>query len=107
MFEETGCDAVAIARGALGNPWLFQDSEDFLRSGKIRKRPDRNTVIKVMLEHLCACVNAHGERIGVIAFRKFFSWYTRGFSGIRQLREKSSRAKTHKEMIAVIKECGG
>jgi nifR3 family TIM-barrel protein len=105
MFDDTGCDAVAVARGALGNPWIFKESQCFLESGKILKRPSESAIIKVILKHLGACVDIHGERIGVVIFRKFFSWYTRGFSGIRQLRERSSRLKTHREMIAVIKAC--
>jgi tRNA-dihydrouridine synthase len=55
-----------------------------------------------MHEHLKGCIDFYGERIGVIKFRKFFSWYTKGFRKIRPLREKSSRAKTGQEMTEII-----
>jgi tRNA-dihydrouridine synthase B len=87
MFERTGCDGVAVARGALGNPWIFTP-----------EAPDEKEIAKVMGEHLDSCVAFYGERVGVIKFRKFFSWYTKGFRGIRPLREKSSRVKTRRQM---------
>lgn len=96
MTDETGCDAVAVARGALGNPWIFQQSPD---------RPPIDEITSVMVEHLNSCVDFYGERIGVVIFRKFFGWYTKGFRLIRPLREKSSRAKTIDEMLLLIRSC--
>jgi len=92
MFNETGCDAVAVARGALGNPWIFQEA-------KVIKKEE---VLKVMREHLQACVDFYQEKNGVIIFRKFFIWYTKGFRNIRPLRERSSRVKTQGEMLGLI-----
>jgi len=105
MFDETGCDAVAIARGALGNPWIFQQAREFIKTGKIINVPEVKEITKVMLEHLDSCVDFYGERNGVVIFRKFFTWYTKGFRKIRHLREKSSRVKTRKDMVAIIEGC--
>jgi tRNA-dihydrouridine synthase B len=91
MFAETGADAVAIARGALGNPWIFKGVT-----------PERAELIRVMREHLQANIDFYGERVGVMKFRKFFQWYTKGLRHIRPLREKSSRAKAREEMLALI-----
>jgi len=93
MFDETGADAVAVARGALGNPWIFED-----------RKPDAKEVVQVMVEHLNSCVDFYGEKRGVIIWRKFFGWYTKGFRKVRPLREKSSRAKTRDEMLGIIRE---
>lgn len=105
MLDETGCDGVNVARGALGNPWIFKEIFAFLKNGKIIAKPSIDEIIKTMLEHLDLCLDFYGERIGVMIFRKFFSWYTRGFRKIRPLREKCSRAKTRQEMIDIIEEC--
>jgi len=105
MFDETGCDAVIFARGALGNPWIFKESQELLKNGKLHKKPDRDTIVRVMLEHLNACVDFYGQRIGVVIFRKFFSWYTKGLPHIRALREKSSRVKTLAGMAEIIEGC--
>jgi len=104
MLEETGCDTVAVARGALGNPWIFKEIKEYLKNGEVIKRPSTKQIIKVMLEHLDALVALHGERIGVVIFRMFFAWYTKGFHNVRPLREKACRVKNKEEMGAVIKE---
>ena len=107
MFDETGCDGIVIARGALGNPWIFKEISEFLKSGKILERPAHEQVAKVMLEHLDGCIDFHGEKNGVIIFRKFFSWYTRGFRKARPLRELSSRLKTRAGIVEIIQKCAG
>lgn len=107
MFDETGCDGINIARGALGNPWIFKEITEFLKSGIIIERPTPQEVVKVMLEHLDMCIDFHGERNGVVIFRKFFSWYTRGFRKARPLRELSSRVKTKFGMQEIIRKCAG
>jgi tRNA-dihydrouridine synthase B len=91
MFTETNCDGVAIARGALGNPWIFNG-----------QKPEKDEIIKVMLTHLAAYIDFYGERIGVVKFRKFFSWYTKGFRKIRLLRDKVSQVKTKEDMSRII-----
>ncbi|MDD4899623.1 MAG: tRNA dihydrouridine synthase DusB [Candidatus Omnitrophica bacterium] len=94
MLSETHCDAVAVARGSLGNPWIFNAGA-----------PIPAEVIKVMAEHLNANVQFYGERVGVMKFRKFVAWYTKGWRKVRQLREKSSRVKKKEEMLALIENC--
>lgn len=105
MFDETGCDAVIIARGALGNPWIFREITEFIKSGKIMGRPAPHEVARVMIEHLGACVDFYGGRNGVVIFRKFFSRYTRGFRKVRRAREESSRVKTVSGMNEIIQRC--
>lgn len=102
MFDETGCDGVNIARGALGNPWIFKSVTEFLKNGEIIKGPTPHDVVKVMLEHLDMCIDFHGERNGVVIFRKFFAWYTKGFRKVRSLRELSNRVKRRLDMIEII-----
>ena len=99
MFAETGCDGLAVARGSLGNPWIFKEIPAFIKDGKTLLRPDPQEVIRIMLEHLDMCADFYGEKIGVVIFRKFIAWYTRGFRKIRPLREKASRVKTKSEIL--------
>lgn len=104
MFHETGCDGLAVARGSLGNPWIFNEIREFLRSGKILPKPRIRLIVKIMTEHLDASINFYGERNGVILFRKFFGWYTKGMRKIRPLREVSSRAKTKQDLIKIFEK---
>ncbi len=103
MFDETNCDGLVIARGSLGNPWIFKEIKEYLKTGKILPKPSEAKVVKIMLEHLNASIDFYGERNGVIIFRKFFGWYTKGFRRVRPLREKSSRASTKAEIEEIIK----
>jgi len=102
MLDETGCDGLAIARGALGNPWIFKEIKEYLESDRIIIRPRQEEVANVMLKHLDSCIDFYGERNGVIIFRKFYSWYTKGLRNSRRLREKSSRVKTRQEIRDIV-----
>jgi len=102
MFDETGCDAVAVARGALGNPWIFKEIKEYLKHGKIIPRPSLDEVGTIMKQHFAASVQFFGERIGVIDFRKFYIWYTHNFPQVRSLRSTLSKIKTQEEMLHLI-----
>ncbi|MFH1281992.1 MAG: tRNA-dihydrouridine synthase, partial [Candidatus Omnitrophota bacterium] len=104
MLDETGCDGLAIARGSLGNPWIFREIKEYLENGKIVNRPKEEEITKVMIEHLDSCVDFYGERNGVVIFRKFYSWYTKGLRKVRRLRERSSRVKSREEVVKIIEE---
>ena len=104
MFDETGCDGIAVARGALGNPWIFKEIDEFLKDGKIAARPDLKEIAHTMLEHLDLCIDFYGEKFGVMIFRKFIGWYTKSLRKVRPLREKASRAKTKEEIITLTQE---
>ena len=104
MFDETGCDGILLARGALGNPWLFKETESFLKDGTVIERPSKETVVKTIAYHLNSSVKCFGAKRAVPAFRKFFCWYTKGLDNVRPLRVKACAAATKKEMSDVIKE---
>lgn len=105
MFDETGCDAILIARGALGNPWIFKEISEFLKNGKIIKRPNIEKIVDTMAKHFNMCVDFYGEKNGVKIFRKHLIWYTKGMYNIRPLREKISRIKTKNGMLDIIHAC--
>jgi tRNA-dihydrouridine synthase B len=98
MFDETGCDGLLVARGALGNPWFFRQTV---------KLPQAHEIADTMSEHLDSCIDFYGLRNGVTIFHKFFGWYTRGFRKIRRLREKAYRAKTKMKISALIEDFRG
>jgi len=104
MFKETGCDGILIARGALGNPWIFAQIRHYLAHHEEMALPAMDEIIETMKRHLGLCTDFFGEKYGVIIFRKFFGWYTKGFRKIRPLREKATSAKTRAAVEAVIDE---
>lgn len=107
MFNETGCDGVAIARGALGNPWIFRETTEFLKTDKLPQRPDIDEVSDIMTVHLRSIVKYYNPVMAPVVFRKFFAWYTKGFNGVKPLKERAFKAKTEDEMLALIAEFNG
>ena len=107
MLDETGCDGLAVARGALGNPWIFKEIKGYLKNKKAIARPKITELAKVMQEHFKSCVDFYGERNGVVIFRKFYIWYTKGLCKVRHLRELASRARAALDVEKIIQEVRG
>jgi tRNA-dihydrouridine synthase B len=103
MFDETGCDGVSVARGALGNPWIFRETAEYLNNGSVPDRPDVCEMALTMKEHLNLLVAFRGEETGVMLFRKFFAWYLKG-RAVKELKVKAFHAGTRDEMLRLIDE---
>jgi tRNA-dihydrouridine synthase B len=104
MFEETACDGVAIARGALGKPWLFTEMIRYFQGGDGSKETDGKDRIAIMKQHLDLSIQHYGEKRGVATFHKFFIWYTRGLTGIKPLRDSAFRADTVDGLLEIIEK---
>lgn len=102
LLDETGADAAAVARGALGNPWIFRETTAFLENGTLPGRPVIEEIAKTMTDHLGLVSELYGEHHGTVLFRKFFGWYTKGLHGTKPLREEAFHAKTPAEMAGMI-----
>ncbi|MBI3189035.1 MAG: tRNA dihydrouridine synthase DusB [Ignavibacteriales bacterium] len=86
VFEETGCDGIMIASGAISNPWLFSEIKHFFRTNELLPPPSLEERINLLVEHLNHSVQLKGERGGVIEFRKYYSGYLHGYPGVAKLR---------------------
>lgn len=95
MLESTGCDALMIARGALGNPFIFEEVAATL-AGKRYDRPDARTVLAVARRHLALLSSEKGNHAAA-EFRKHAGWYTKGMRGSSAVRERLCRAQTVEE----------
>ena len=104
MFDETGCDAVMVARGALGNPWIFRSIAEFFANGVVCDGPGIDEVIGVMKKHLSMNIEFFGENSGVIKFKKFYLWYIRGLPGIRRIKNDVLKVKTENEMHELMEK---
>jgi nifR3 family TIM-barrel protein len=104
MFDETGCDAVTVARGSFGNPWIFRELESHFSDKGELPRPGAREIADEMLRHLDEMVDFFGEKTAVILYRKFFGWYTKGFRGVRPVREKVSHIRKRDEMAGLIED---
>ena len=101
MFDETECDGVAVARGTFGNPWIFREAAEYLKSGRAPVRPGVSEIAEAMTTHLDLLIAYYGENTGVILFRKFYAWYSRGMPA-KKLRQQAFQAAARDEMLYLI-----
>lgn len=87
-FDETGADGVMIARGAIGNPWIFKEAKELLSTGSITTVVDEEMRIRTCLKHLKLAVKVKGEKRGVLEHRKFYAGYQRGMYGAARIRSE-------------------
>ncbi|HHW07853.1 MAG TPA: tRNA dihydrouridine synthase DusB [Clostridia bacterium] len=102
MLEETGCTAIMIGRGALGNPWIFSRTIAYLEQGVLRPEPSPRERMDMALRHLELVVSFKGEVVGVREMRKHLAWYIKGMRGAARMREEVFSAKTVAEVKEII-----
>jgi len=85
MFA-TGCDGVMIGRGAVSNPWIFQQTKHYLKTGEFLPEPTIQEKVLLCLEHLKTSCQSKTCRNPVLAFRKHYVGYLKGLPGIAKLR---------------------
>ena len=101
MIDKTGCDGVMIARGALGNPWLFREIRCLLE-GTAYTPPSSEERLATAMSQIEYMVKEKGERIAVAEARKHLSWYTKGMTGAASARLAINSAATLAEMQAAV-----
>jgi len=87
-FDKTGADAVMIARGAIGQPWIFAQAKELIKYGKILTTADANLRISTALKHLKDSIPIKGETRAVLEFRKFYSGYLKGLFNASKIRNE-------------------
>jgi nifR3 family TIM-barrel protein len=100
-FDETGCDAVMIARGGFGRPWLFEQAREYIETGSYSEFPPEK-MTEVALMHLDLMIEVFGEKMGVLRFRKHLLWYTKGMYGVVALRQQMAHLHTKAEVAALL-----
>ena len=105
MMRTTGCDGVIVGRGCLGRPWLFRDLAAVFGGRAPDNPPALGEVVDVMTEHARLLCEWIGEGPAMRAFRRHTSWYTKGFRGSAELRERMMKITTLadlQEIVAVV-----
>ena len=104
MLKFTGCDAVMIGRGALGNPWLIKQV--------VEKFEGRDTNIKVTsvdkidmcLKHLNLLVELKGEKLAALEIRTHISWYLKGIKNSIEIKNKVYQTKKIDDIITILSD---
>ncbi len=102
MMQETGCDGVMIARGAMGNPWIFAEIRAAL-SGEAYVYPSAAERFEAALVQVREMISEKGERVGVAEAKKHLAWYCRGIDGAAAARSRIMQAEGYQELESIIR----
>ena len=103
LVKRTGCDMVMIGRGALGNPWLFQQCAAALRGEPIPERPPLAQRIDIAVEQVQLTAQQKGERIACLQARRQYILYLKGIPYAGYYKEKLCRVETMEQVYEITK----
>ncbi|MGR3973612.1 MAG: tRNA dihydrouridine synthase DusB [Candidatus Rhabdochlamydia sp.] len=101
MFEETGCDAVLLARGTFGAPWIIEDVYRKLE-GKEAKERCGSDYKEALLSHFEAVTYYHTPRKIMMDMRRIGCWYLKQGQGTKKLRDSLNKSTSVEEMRRLI-----
>ena len=104
MIDETGVDAVMVARGALGNPWIFRELNAMYDGDNVPDKPTLSEIKDAMITHVDGIADLKGENRAVAEFRKHAGWYVRGIRGAAAFRRRVNEINELDELKKAIEE---
>ena len=107
MLDETGCDAVMIARGARGNPWIFREVAHFLETGEELPRPSVEEVKEMILRHARMLIDFCGENMAIRQTRKHAGYYVTGYPDASRIRREVNLCVTFSDLERTLTKWEG
>jgi len=108
-----GADGVLVARGALGNPWIFEGLDivkekpqkflDNYQNKNLIEIISRDELKETILKHLNLTIDFYGdESLACVLFRKHFLWYLSKMKGVKQLKIKAAVVKSKNDVENIL-----
>ena len=104
MLDYTGCDAIMIGRGVLGNPWLIKNTINYLEKGTKPECPSVQEIKKMIKKHLNYLLNIKEEKTALLEMRTQTAYYLKGLPNTAKIKEKIFKTKTKEEFLKIIEE---
>jgi tRNA-dihydrouridine synthase B len=102
MFQQTGCDAVMVARGALGNPFIFCQIQKYLETGATGNCPTAEERVSMCLRQARIAVEHKGEHLAILQMRKHAAHYLKGLAGSAGTRNRVVEAQTLADLEEIL-----
>ena len=103
MLDETGCDAVMIGRGTLGNPWLIKQTVQYLTTGAYDKDISPSIKLDMLLHHMEELIELKGEKLALLEMRSHASWYVKGMKAATHLKREIAQIRDKEDLVKLIK----
>ena len=104
MLDYCNCSAAMIARGAMGNPWIFSRAQNLIEKGIKVPSPTLEERMEKALRHLDLLIEHKGENRGVKEMRKHAHWYVKAIKGAVAIRSKINKASSREEFVSLFDE---
>lgn len=104
MLDETGCDAVMIGRGTLGNPYLIKQVVSYIEDGILLEEQSSIDKMKLCLKHFDYLLKIKDEKTAVLEMRTHAAWYLKGLPSSTIVKQKLYTLKTKEEFIKLIND---
>ena len=102
MFDETGCDAIMVARGAMGHPFIFREILHYLQTGQQLPAPTPEQRAAMLLRQARLSVVEKGEHLAIRQIRKHAAWYLKGIKNAAQIRSEAVKIMTLKDLEQLL-----
>ncbi len=103
MSEYTGCDSLMIARGALGNPFIFAEIKAAQRGDFYEKRSSKER-LEMAQRHLQMMLDHKGEKSGLQEARKHIAWYIKDIPGAPAMRDRVNRIADARTLVKLLED---
>jgi nifR3 family TIM-barrel protein len=102
MLQQTGCAGVSVGRGAFYNPWIFQHTLHYLKTGELLPDPPFEERLRVMCRHLDLMIEVFGEPHGCRMFRKVAPWYAKRFGPANEFNKRVVLVSSRPEFYEIL-----
>jgi len=104
MLDETGCDAVMIGRGVLGNPWLIKECVEYLENEKVPNEVTASDKLDMLKRHYELLLQDKCEKLALLEIRSHAIWYLKGMKGGAKVKNEICSAKSSDDIFKIIGE---
>ncbi len=104
MYKTTGCDFIMVGRGALGAPWVFNQINEYYKSGIILTDPPIEERMNIMLRHIGKLCEYKGNYVGMREARKHAAWYIKGIRGAAALRQEIGSLENMEQLRSIAEK---
>ncbi|MGY8932350.1 MAG: tRNA dihydrouridine synthase DusB [Flavobacteriales bacterium] len=102
--ERYGVDGVMIGRGAIGNPWIFKEIKNYLKTNTFLEKPNIQERVDVCKQHLKHSITWKGERVGIAEMKRHYSSYFKAIPDFKQFRTRMVTSNSEAEVLEILNE---